>query len=154
MSTFEEDLEEVEARKPDEEEEEQPRGTLQYAVYLGVGDLPPNEAVEFVKEYKKKLAPMFGGRSVYIPVRGHTDSRVELLQPTSLQKRAWEFYVATLAGRAPLPSDQIELAREAFQAVRSFMEVEAQEMKMISKPCPECGGTGEMEGLAASEIEE
>lgn len=153
MSTFKEDLEEVEMRKDPEEAEEEPKGPLQYAVYLGVGDLPPNEALEYVKQYKKRLAPLFGGKSVYIPIRS-SDSRVELLQPTSLQRRAWEFYVASLAGRTPLPSDQIELAKEAFQAVRSFMEVEAQEMKMISKPCPECGGTGEMEGLAASDIEE
>lgn len=151
MSTFDEDLAEVKARDP--EEEEQPKGPLQYAVYLGVGDLPPKEAMEYVKRYKKTLAPLFGGKSVYIPVRG-SDSRVELLQPTSLQQRAWDYYIASLAGKTPFPGSQTELAKEAFQAVRSFMEVESQEMKMISKPCPECGGTGEMEGLAASDIEE
>jgi hypothetical protein len=152
MSTFEEDLDEVKTRNPEEGKE--PKGAPEYAIYLGVGDLPPNEAIEYVKEYKKRLAPLFGGRSVYIPVRGKNDSRIELLQPTSTQKRAWEFFIAALAGKSFLPEELADIARGAFQAARSFAEVEAQEMKMISKPCPECGGTGEMEGMAASEIEE
>ena len=176
MNTFEEDLEEVQSRNT--EKEERPVGRPEYVVYLGVGDLPPREAMEYVKQYREKLAPLFGGRSVYIPVRGKSDSRIELLQPTPLQKRAWDLYVGTLTKYGDLLSlargeigDQTyrdlnyasvtesspirkKLAQLAFAAAKDFSEIEAQEMKMISKPCPECGGLGEIEGLSASAVEE
>lgn len=135
-------------------DQEKPVKNPHYAIYLGVGDLPPREAKAYLRQQREVLAPVFGGKCLFVPVRG-ADSRIEVLKPNTLQERAWDFFMHSLAGKiTAVPSDQLELAKEAFQAARAFAEVEAQEMRMISKPCPECGGTGEMEGLAASDIEE
>ena len=128
----------------------------EYVFYIGVGDLPPVEAKAHLDKVRDTMKDVMGvGRSLFIPVRG-SDSRVELLTPTSRQQRAWELYMTLLGNEAeePVPSKARQIiARYAFEATRDFEAVEAQELLMDAKPCPECGGTGEMEGLRGSELD-
>ena len=158
-------------------EEEKPDARRpEYVLYVAVGDLPPAEATAYINKMREAMAPAFGGRSVYIPIR-KGDSRIELLQPTSIQKRAWDLYVGTLTKYGDLLSLAKEpetsyyedpnnistsnsspirkkLAELSFAAAKDFAEVEAKEMKFLSKPCIACGGTGEIEGMRASELDE
>lgn len=176
--TEEDEYEGMDEMGETEDEDTKPptRMRPEYVFYIGVGDLPPKEAAAFVNKMREVMAPLFRGRSVFIPIR-KGDSRVELLQPTSLQKRAWDLYIGTITKYGDLLSmargevgDQTyrdpsyisvtdsspirkKLAELSFAAAKDFAEIEGMEMKLISKPCPECGGTGEMEGMAAEDVD-